>query len=314
MAPFFIVGVSRSGTSFLYRLLNEHPQIRLSYESRLFTEGWHCYRSHGNLTSQHRFNRLVDALIQLDESEVLNEWLRSVMRQSKQRLFEQHLREPSFTKLIEEIYRLPNPVSIWGNKMLRIEMVPPILAHWPDAKFLVVVRDPRAVYASQRRKWPKRRLKYSCLYWNIHTEMIKGLQLPETQLIAIRYEDFIADALPCLKRILIFAGILQTDVAANMLAASPPMSSSVERWRADLTPNEICAIEGNCFERMESYLYQPEHAKKAVRLTTLTKAVETILDNRSKIPMRFSVWRKKSLFKRFWLTIHPSKEPSKSNL
>ncbi|MCU1303513.1 MAG: Sulfotransferase family, partial [Candidatus Sulfotelmatobacter sp.] len=34
--PIFVVGIWRSGTSLLYTLMNQHPQIALTYESDLF--------------------------------------------------------------------------------------------------------------------------------------------------------------------------------------------------------------------------------------------------------------------------------------
>ena len=35
--PLFVVGMWRSGTSLLYALLNQHPQIGLMYESDMLT-------------------------------------------------------------------------------------------------------------------------------------------------------------------------------------------------------------------------------------------------------------------------------------
>ena len=35
--PVFVVGMWRSGTSLLYALLNQHPQIGLMYESDMLT-------------------------------------------------------------------------------------------------------------------------------------------------------------------------------------------------------------------------------------------------------------------------------------
>lgn len=64
--PVFIAGAARSGTSYLHALLNEHPGIRLSYESRMFLEGAACYRQHNDLDSPEGFNTFLDELIALE--------------------------------------------------------------------------------------------------------------------------------------------------------------------------------------------------------------------------------------------------------
>ena len=303
MAPFFIVGVSRSGTSYLYDLLNSHPQIRLSYEGRLFTEGWHCYHSSHDLKSDRHFNLLLDELIQCDQHEPLNSWLGEVISSSRDTLFKQHNRNPSFEYLIEQIYQLPGQIHVWGNKMLRMEIAKEILTHWPDAKFIVLVRDPRAVFASQKRFFPHRRLKYSCIYWNLHTELIKDNRLPVDQFLIVRYEDFVEDASKNLERILKHAGIKDQKSAEIMLKAHPSSPKSIDRWRTDLTEKEIHTIESICFNNMQQYGYQPTLVKKGIKLKIHTKIIETVLDNKSRFPMTFSDWKRKNVLKRFWMTI-----------
>ncbi len=303
MDPFFIVGVSRSGTTFLHHLLNTHPQFRLSYEGRLFTEGWQCYRRYDDLANRNQFDSLLADLIACDRSESLNRWLGPNMTDTKDFLFEQHQQYPSFPSLIEQIYQLPSPVGVWGNKMLRIEMAPDILRHWPHAKFVALVRDPRAVYASQKRFFPDRRLKYSGIYWNIHTGAIADHELPEEQVMVLRYEDFVEDARTHLERILKFAGCWDEATAEQMLECHPASPASIGKWRADLSDREIQTIEEICFDRMQQFGYPPELAKKSVRLGTLTKAVETVLDNKARIPRSLAEWKNKNVLKRFWLTV-----------
>ncbi len=303
MDPFFIVGVSRSGTSFLYRLLNTHPQFRLSYEGRLFTEGWQCYRRYDDLTRRAQFDRLLSDLLRCDHSESLNRWLGSSVSVARDALFDQHTRHPSFARLIEQVYQLPGPAAVWGNKMLRMEMSKDILKRWPNAKFVVLVRDPRAVYASQKKFFPDRRLKYSALYWNIHTGSIADHDLPKGQVLVLRYEDFVENAPAHLERILRFAGQWDEAVAARMLKTLPASSASIDKWKTDLSDSEIRTIERICFDRMQEYGYPPKLAEKKVRLSTFTKAVETVLDNKARIPRSLTEWKNKNVLKRFWLTI-----------
>ncbi len=303
MNPLFIVGVSRSGTTFLYHLLNEHPHMRLSYEGHLFTEGQECYRRYKKLTSRDQFDRLLDDLIRCDQQETLNDWLGECLSASREELFKQHLRNPSFRNLIEQIYQRPGPARGWGNKMLRMEMTRDILEPWPEAKFVVLVRDPRAVYASQKKFFPHRRLRYSGLYWNLHAEAIRTSPLPEDQLLVIRYEDFVKDAATHLEEILKFAGLWDEATAAQMLATRPASPGSIHKWRTDLSEKEIRTIESICFDTMQQHGYTPEIANKGVRLSVAAKGFETLLDNKSRIPKSLSAWREKKVLRRFWLTI-----------
>jgi len=54
---------------------------------------------------------------------------------------------------------------------------------------------------------------------------------------------------------------------------------------------------------MQHFGYMPGLVDRGVRLGTVAKAVETVLDNRFRIPLRPSVWRQKHVWQRFLLTI-----------
>ena len=304
MDPSFVVGVSRSGTTYLHHLFNTHPRIRLSYEGHLFNEGWEIYRRYQDLTKRKQFEQLIDELVRCDANEPLNNWIGNSVPDSVDELFERHLKNPSFTGLIENIYQLPGPVDCWGNKTLRVELSEGILKHWPKAKFVILIRDPRAVFASQKKFFPERRLKYSAIYWNIHTASINEGYIPREQYLLFRYEDFVQNANECLGQTLEFLGLSsQEDMVKLMLEAQPASARSLQKWRSSLSDEEIHMIESICFDEMKNYGYEPELAKSGIQLGTLTKAVETFLDKKSNIPWNPLVWRRKNLIKRYWMTI-----------
>jgi hypothetical protein len=151
--------------------------------------------------------------------------------------------------------------------------------------------------------FPNRRLKYSCLYWNLHTKLLKSTRLSGEQLLTLKYEDFVSNAAEHLERILRFAGLWDEAAAAKMLNEHPASAGSIDKWRKDLAEEEILVIESVCFDNMRHYGYEPELAKKAVRLSMFTKSVETVLDNWSRIPRSLSGWQNKNIVRRFWRTI-----------
>lgn len=303
MRPLFIVGVSRSGTTYLHHLLNTHPQIRLSYEGRLFTEGWDTYEHNNGLKDRSQFNSLIESLIKLDKDEKLNHWIANSVNQCKGPLYENHNKSKSFTSLIENIYQCPGMVQCWGNKMLRIEMAKSILEHWPDSKFVVLVRDPKAVYASQKFFFPHRRLKYSAIYWNLHSEILRQQVIPQNQCMSIKYEDFVTQPEYNLGRILEFSGLDNDDEVKNMLSVLPASSASLEKWKYVLNEKEIKTIESICFDTMKIHGYEPTVATENVKLSAFTKIFETILDSKHRIPLNPTVWRRKKVLQRFLLII-----------
>lgn len=293
-----VVGVTRSGTTLVYRLLDAHPQIRLAYESKLLTEGWHEYRQLAPNPSPDDFTRLAERLARLDEAEELNGWLVSALREGAEELY----RSRSFADLIEQLFERPGGIRWWGNKMLRAEVVPTVLQNWPAARRIYLLRDPRDVFASQKAKFGSRRPLASATYWSVHARHLAALEGDSERTLLIRYEELVAAPAEILKGILRFLG-LEEGAAEALLAAVPVHSGSVGAWRDRLSEREVGSLEGACFEAMRDLGYEPEIAKGQRRLTAMRRGYEVFLENAHLIPWNPATWRRKGLFRRFWQSL-----------
>ena len=306
--PLFVFGVARSGTSFMYELLNSHPRMRLSYEGRIVREGSYLYGRRRNLQDRTEFGKLLEDFCRCEEEQPLNQWMIDVMQEYGDELFRRHTQEPSLAKLIENIYMLPDPVPCWGNKILRVEECPELLSIWPNAKAVILIRDPRAVYSSQRKAFPKMRVgraraRYSTIYWNLHSAWTRRHATDAEHCFVLPYEDFVEDAPGSLERILKLAGVWDARTAEEMLEAHPAHKGSLTKWRKSLSPKQVRTIESYCFEEMQRWSYAPEIADRPKRMGVVSKALETFLEYAGSVPLDPAWWRRKRLFSRFWRTL-----------
>jgi len=111
-----------------------------------------------------------------------------------------------------------------GDSRVLLEKSPPNLTRlpflkslFPQSKFVIVARDPRAV-AMATKKWAKTAIRDMMLHWHVcYSEAMKALD--DTCMI-VKYEDFCADPTASLKRIGDHAGLLERSHSASDL--TPP--------------------------------------------------------------------------------------------
>jgi N-acetylglucosaminyldiphosphoundecaprenol N-acetyl-beta-D-mannosaminyltransferase len=133
--PVFVVGVWRSGTTLLYSLLNQHPDIRLFYESdipalwpifrfpwsrKTWVEKWEYWNAG---VSRHDLdpNRLTSPVTSLAEA----------------------------VELAGREYAAQKGKRIWGCKSPSYyDRMDDLVREFPDAKFVVIWRDPEEVCLS----------------------------------------------------------------------------------------------------------------------------------------------------------------------
>ncbi len=183
--PLFVVGMWRSGTSLLYRLINQHPQICLMYEGDLPVLGplfmW------GN----HRPNW----------SEYWDFWSGALRR---------HAIDPAtiptdlkdLRTAIRRIYRAYAGPAIWGCKSPNYyDRLQELHDMFPDARFVIIWRDPADVCRSVLRagqvsySWFNRRgMFHRALFGHqVLKQECEALVRRAAHLHQIQYEDLIKD-------------------------------------------------------------------------------------------------------------------------
>lgn len=198
----FIVGCSRSGTTYLQRLLSGHPKVQTGQESHLFDEFISPL-----LDNWHRFVK------------VLNTDPRGFIS------LPAYLDEAEFMRIVKHFtLQLMHPMLVrLGNDDIFVEKTPEhvfymhyIHQFFPQAKFLHMLRDARDVVASlldASRSWGKRwapdtackAAQYWCTYvqaWRKHVNM-----LPASLVYEIRYENLCDYPIDTLQAVNDFLGL-----------------------------------------------------------------------------------------------------------
>jgi hypothetical protein len=228
-----------------------------------------------------------------------NGWLVRAIQDNKTQLFHNHLAHASFAGLMEDIFLKAKPSARhFGNKMLRVEMCPDILAIWPDAKFVVLLRDPRAVVASQINRFAGRRLQYAAIYCDIHFKWIFQNVLHNPRYLVLTYEDFITNPHGELEKLLHFGGIPDTSLSRRMLSKSPTSTKSLHKWRNHLTAAQVKKIESYCYNSMKLAGYSLESDARPKKITALEKYIEWGFEKREALFFSPRIWKQKDILNR----------------
>jgi Sulfotransferase family len=147
--PIFIIGTERSGSNLLRLVLNTHPNIAIPHPPHLMRYLAPIAHRYGDLTVESNRRRLVRDALTLVRRHI-SPWPYqpdegTVTAQASPTLF-------GVVATIYEHYRRAEGKPRWGCKStFMVEHVDEVLAHYPRAAFIWLVRDPRDVAASAKR-------------------------------------------------------------------------------------------------------------------------------------------------------------------
>lgn len=255
--PVFIVGCGRSGTSLLRRFLNQHPVIGIPLES-LFIVDYLQASTHTPI------DRMLPLMVHEPE---LAEWGIYPKLEDAQ-----DCRSPADAiDRFHQLYLAPQNKARWGQKTPRfVRHLPLLHRHFPDGRFIHLVRDPRAVAASLIRSNVHRSTAYyAARRWRMDVDF--GLAFEQSApgaVLRLAYEELVTQPERVLRRVCQFCAL---DFDPVMLASPktgeaeysnfyaqihanvdrPATQDSVDRWANELSPQQIALIELEAGERME---------------------------------------------------------------
>jgi hypothetical protein len=266
----FLVGCPRSGTTWLQIILGSHPEIATVRETHLFH--WYVAGLHAHWRGE--------------ESSGSKDGLQVLLSQAD---FDQACRQ--FADVVFDRIAAWNP-----DARILLEKTPDHLRSWrlirrlyPEARFLHIVRDPRAVTASLlaygREPWGQgapQDATAAAMLWRTNVGM--GRDLPPhlgSDYFEVRYEDLAGAPDAVLARICAWLELAPIQYDAERFSIEtlrrrrldgPPTLATwdgrenffrrgeAHGWRSELSPEQIETIELLCSDLMREIGYAPSGA------------------------------------------------------
>lgn len=280
--PIFIVGTPRSGTTLTAKILNRHTNLFMPGETHFFDDIYSLKDVSSPFSKEIASNissRLFDLYARYYEPD--DQHRIEKMFSSAESLRDKLSGCSSYADVLNRFMSMQMEYENkkrWGNNAPRdLFSIDDILAFYPDAKIIVCVRDVRAFLLSYQGKWKVtgdehvERLKklyhpvITSLLWKASMKLVPVLKkkVPEENLVIVKYEDLVTSPEKTVRSI---CGVIQEDYEPEMLnvithnSSNAPQvggifSTSVDRWKTDLKPEEITISQMLCKKQLHELGY-----------------------------------------------------------
>src|SRR5207244_2568278 len=221
----FIAGQAKSGTTLLAALLDSHPELvvlpqETAYFPTVLTKyGERGRRAQFDYLTKESFSRVLFS----GEPRWRGHEYTDFPQQKFFETFEHAAFDPAnagrdLLSLMAESYAGTFGIPLEGIKRwiektpANRNHIPAILAHFPHAKLLVTMRDPRAILAAQialekTRKTRAFSVYYCVSHWLQAAQLALRAERKEISGIVTRYEDLVADPTSSMRRVCNFLEI-----------------------------------------------------------------------------------------------------------
>ena len=254
--PIFLAGLDRSGIGLLGEILECHPDVSMTRRTNFWSTWAGAF---GDLGDPANLERCLAAMSQDRRMRVFEPDADALQARIGSRPFSD---ADLFAVLQEELMERRGRTR-WGDKSLGAERhADTIMAAYPDALMVHVIRDPRDRFASQRRhRGPVRGgAGAGAALWRWSEALaIRHSSRHGDRYTVVRYEDLVREPDDVLADLSGFLGLregIRPDGTAA--AASPLHTQSIGRHREDLTDDERRYTELALRRPMRRQGYEPE--------------------------------------------------------
>jgi hypothetical protein len=277
---FFIVGCGRSGTTLLQSILLAHPDIAIPPETKFASK----YPAHTplltDLSEDASFTKAIDLAVEYERPKQIpfDEARFRELAACAPRTWDGIL-----LALLAAVADFEGKIRVGEKSTDHTPFVGRLSESFPNAKFIHLLRDPRAVMLSRiRAGFTSGQLGTEIPRWKeasaLHREQAERLG-PKRYLL-LRYEDLVTELEPTVRSLCMFLGI---DMRPEMLTPherstvgfadrskdwmdntlKPVFTESVDRWRTELKQDQIALIEHVLRNDMLEMGYEPVGATTA---------------------------------------------------
>jgi LPS sulfotransferase NodH len=263
--PVFIVGMPRSGTTLLSMMLTAHPDVAIAPETHFFSYYWR----HTHRPPAERLRRFLEGgvLEEMGHPEDARHRIEQIANAS--------LTPEAVLGAVLRTYAERQGTRVWGEKTpAHLEYADVIWRHFPEARLLALVRDPRDVTRSlQRVPWDHENVIHHARRWRTYAAHIARYEQERPdRFTAVRYEDLLRQPEDVLRRVCRFVGVsFETAMLAyheaddrtfnpaqepwKRNALRPPDPSRIGQWRQALPPGDVWLVERIAGPAMQQHGY-----------------------------------------------------------
>jgi hypothetical protein len=295
-SPIFIVGLSRSGTTLLSRMLDAHSEIAI------FPETWWCALLDRLGCSAEFSNHWQTSLFFNEVWKSLKLYPDPAARVVAREASKQPRYAGPTARLLETLgqaYADERRARIWGEKTPAHALwLPQIRDLFPRARVLFMVRDPRDVMVSYDDRWNGARRSTEYLictaallkYYLFHLFHRPGF--PPDQVRWVKYEELTSQPAAELERICEFVGVDFEPTMLNFyrrnkstesdtpdgqhhrLLSKPVTADHVGRYKTALTSSQIALAELFLNQEMQTLGYSLSQSRTALFTSEEEKCFE----------------------------------------
>lgn len=262
--PIFVVGAPRSGTTLLQRMLRSHPRISSpTGESHFFIPLLRDAAQYGDLSRLENVRSLLEQM-HARWAEFLDTDFHGVQFKVGSIADAIHARGATgMPVVLDALFRINaegEGKARWLDKTpYYIHHIPTLMATYPDAQFVHIIRDGRDAVLSMLERAVDIRvfnIAAGAKLWKHYVEAGRsaGKQLAPQQYMELRYEDILGEPVGTVRGLCEFLGEEFSEKVIDFQKSRDPKTktpllkqglqeSNREKWRTSMSPRQIRTFE-----------------------------------------------------------------------